>query len=583
MGERKFKGEKTILMNILTNLLTQLGSYFYFILIGAVELIAAVVLIEILPGRKKQKEKKEVPAGVLGALAEGLNCDDEIACVIVRRSDQMPCYAAGALKKLTGVTLEQLQEDPMKLCTEMTVPEDGQRFFEKYLQWNGIASLTAKFKLEKETWFEIRVRRCPDERYDLFLIQSVTREKQAEAAYEKRLKEAEEASQFKSSFLFRMSHEIRTPMNGINGMLALAKEKLSAGHPATQYLERAEELSDHLLKLINDILDMSRIEAGKIELEERAFSLRALGNKLYDMFAKTLESRGIRYAVNYTDMTADWVIGDELRVSQVIINFLSNAVKFTEKGEISVTFHQMLIKDNNVDLMVRVHDTGIGMNPEFIGRIFRPFEQEDASTTRRFGGTGLGMAISDQLIKLMGGEIIVESTPGQGSDFSLFLTFPMTDAPKIVEAEQLELPETVNSEQPMDVRILLAEDNEVNAIIATEILEGKGAKVEVAGDGAKAVEMFQTHPAQYYDVILMDIQMPVMDGRTAARTIRKLHRADAEKIPIFALSADAFVEDIRLSKESGMDEHISKPVDFEELWKLIQKRVRSKERVIDEA
>ena len=572
-------------MNVLTNLLTQLGGYFYFILIGAIELVAAIVLIGILPARKKQKEKSVVPSGVLGALAEGLNGDDEIACVVVRRSDQMPCYAAGNLKGLTGVTLEQLQADLTRLFSDVIEQEDGDRFLQKYRQWNGVSFLSEQMERNDGAWFELRVRRCPDEQYDLFLFRSETEEKKAEEAYEKRLKEAEDASQFKSSFLFRMSHEIRTPMNGINGMLALAKEKLNTGHPATQYLERAEELSDHLLKLINDILDMSRIEAGKIELEERAFSLRTLGNKLYDMFAKTLESRGIHYAVNYTDMTADWVMGDELRVSQVIINFLSNAVKFTEKGEISVTFHQMLVKDNKVDLMIRVHDTGIGMNPEFIGRIFRPFEQEDASTTRRFGGTGLGMAISDQLIKLMGGEIIVESTPGQGSDFSVFLTFPMTDAPKVAETEQPELSAgaaELDSEEPLHVRILLAEDNEINAVIATEILEGKGAIVEVAEDGAKAVEMFQKHPAQYYDVILMDIQMPVMDGRTAARTIRGLDRADARTVSIFALSADAFVEDIRLSKESGMNEHISKPVDFEELWKLIQRTVRSKERMTDE-
>lgn len=568
-------------MEFLTDMLTRLGGYFYFILIGAIEVIVAIVLIGILPARNKKKEKRTAVSGAVGALAEGLNCDNDIACVVVRRRDQMPCYAAGNLRGLMGVTLEQLQADLTKLFSGLVIAEDGERFYQRYKQWNGIASLKGTFERTDGTWVEMRVRRCPDEQYDLVLIRSITKEKQAEAAYEKRLQEAEEASQFKSSFLFRMSHEIRTPMNGINGMLALAKEKLNTGHPARQYLERAEELSDHLLKLINDILDMSRIEAGKIELEERAFSLRALGSKLYDMFAKTLESRGIRYSINYTDMTADWVIGDELRVSQVIINFLSNAVKFTESGEISVTFHQMLIKDDKVDLMIRVHDTGIGMNPEFIGRIFRPFEQEDASTTRRYGGTGLGMAISDQLIKLMGGQIIVESTPGQGSDFSVFLTFPMTEEPVTSVEEQAEPADSAADaelEEPMDLRILLAEDNEINAVIATEILEGKGAHVEVAEDGAKAVEMFQSHPVEYYDIILMDIQMPVMDGRTAARTIRKMDRADAKDVIIFALSADAFIEDIRQSKESGMNEHISKPVDFEKLWKLICKAMRSKER-----
>lgn len=275
-------------------------------------------------------------------------------------------------------------------------------------------------------------------------------------------------------------------MNGITGMLTLAERRLTPEHPAIQYLTKANELSGHLLSLINDILDMSRIEAGKVELEQAPFSLRALGGRLYDMFAKTLDANGIHYAANFEEMTADWVIGDELRISQVIINFLSNAVKFTSQGEIIVTFRQMMLRDGKVDLMVRVHDTGIGMKAEFISRIFRLFEQEDTSTTRRFGGTGLGMAISDQLVKLMGGQIVVESLPESGSDFTAFLS------------------------------------------------------------------------------------LPVMDGRTAARTIRRLARPDAADIPIYALSADAFVEDERLSRENGMNGHLTKPIDFDALWQIAQ-------------
>ena len=275
-------------------------------------------------------------------------------------------------------------------------------------------------------------------------------------------------------------------MNGITGMLTLAERQLTPEHPAIQYLTKANELSGHLLSLINDILDMSRIEAGKVELEQAPFSLRALGGRLYDMFAKTLDANGIHYAANFEEMTADWVIGDELRISQVIINFLSNAVKFTSQGEIIVTFRQIMLRDGKVDLMVRVHDTGIGMKAEFISRIFRPFEQEDTSTTRRFGGTGLGMAISDQLVKLMGGQIVVESLPESGSDFTVFLS------------------------------------------------------------------------------------LPVMGGRTAARTIRGLARPDAADIPIYALSADTCVEDERLSRENGMNRHLTKPIDFDALWQIAQ-------------
>ena len=332
----------------------------------------------------------------------------------------------------------------------------------------------------------MKAHRCGDNEYDLFIIRRVTAEREKVAAYERWLYQAEEASQFKTSFRFRMSHEIRTPMNGITGMLTLAEGRLTPEHPAMQYLTKANELSGHLLSLINDILDMSRIEVGRVELEQAPFSLRALGGRLYDMFAKTLDANGIHYAANFEEMTADWVIGDELRISQVIINFLSNAVKFTSQGEIIVTFRQIMLRDGKVDLMVRVHDTGIGMKAEFISRIFRPFEQEDTSTTRRFGGTGLGMAISDQLVKLMGGQIVVESLPESSSDFTVFLS------------------------------------------------------------------------------------LPVMGGRTAARTIRGLARPDAADIPIYALSADTCVEDERLSRENGMNGHLTKPIDFDALWQIAQ-------------
>ena len=348
-------------------------------------------------------------------------------------------------------------------------------------------------------------------------------------------------------------------------MLTLAKGKMKKTDPAMLYLEKAEEVSEHLLSLINDILDMSRIEAGKVELEQKVFSLSGLGQRLYDMFAKNLESRGIRYAVNYEELTVDYVVGDELRISQIIINFLSNAVKFTKEGEIVVTFRQMMLQDQTVDLMIRVHDTGTGMDPKFINRIFRPFEQERADTAKQYGGTGLGMAITDQLVKLMGGEIVVESTPEVGSDFSVYLHLPIASKP----VETMELPKKTGQEQTdqeEDVfrgrRILVAEDNEMNAMIATEILEEMGAEVLTAENGQEAVEAFSSHPEQYFDFILMDVQMPVMDGREAARTIRAMHRADARKIPIFALSADAFVEDERLSAESGMNGHFAKPVDF---------------------
>lgn len=439
-----------------------------------------------------------------------------------------------------------------------------------------------EIQMKDEQWIRVAIYDCKDGKHDLVCFIRTTGMHKRMEAYEKELEQAEEASQSKTSFLYQMSHEIRTPMNGIMGMLTLAQEKLDASHPAAQYLVKVEELSSHLLSLINDILDMSRIEAGKVELERKAFSLRSLGDKLYDMFAKNLESRGVHYEVNFEDMTVDYVVGDELRISQIIINFLSNAVKFTQEGEITVTFRQMFLQDGNADLMIRVHDTGIGMEPEFINRIFRPFEQESADTTRKYGGTGLGMAITDQLVKLMNGEIVVKSTPGKGSDFSVFLRLPVAEGAELTE--QIEKENTVEETEREDTdvflgrRILMAEDNEINAMVAQEILEQMGAKIDVAENGQKAVAMFDEKPENYYDFILMDVQMPVMDGREAAKAIRRLPRKDAGEILIFALSADAFVEDEQRSLESGMNGHYAKPVDFAALQKNVGAILREKER-----
>ena len=478
----------------------------------------------------------------------------------------------GDIENLLGVSLARLQEDIASLEPRLHDRKSGRNIWRDYLAWDGKEPMTAEFRMQNGEWITVHVMQSSTKEYDLFAFHKTTEMQRRIQGYEERLMQAEEANQSKTTFLSRMSHEIHTPMNGIIGMLTLAESKLEKDNPAMQYLEKVDELSDHLLSLINDILDMSRIEAGRVQLESKPFSLRQLAGRLYDMFAKNLEARGVHYEVRFEDMTVDYVIGDELRISQAIINFLSNAVKFTSEGEIIVTFRQMMQSAGHVDLMIRVHDTGIGMAPEFINRIFRPFEQESIETTKRYGGTGLGMAITDHIVRLMGGEIVVESEPGKGSDFSVYLRLPEAEAPEQT-AKVKALSEDDAEEKMQDSfkgrHILLAEDNEVNAMIAVEILQEMGAEVDVAENGEIAVERFSAQPAGHYDFILMDVQMPVMDGRTATRHIRALNREDAKTIPIFGLSADAFVEDERLSKESGMNSHFSKPVDFRRLQKEI--------------
>ena len=569
-------------MGQITELISMLGSHMEIVVIGCAEIAAAVALISTGIARKFRKEKKPDTRSAEQLFLYEIGRSQDEGYMVVRHKDMMPVYGTGDLEGLLGVSLLQVQDDITSIRSKMKNDAAVKRFWKSYRSWDREKPLYAEIQMKDGQWIRVAVYGCKDGRHDLVcFIRTTGMHKQMEA-YEKELEQAEEASQSKTSFLYQMSHEIRTPMNGIMGMLTLAQEKLDASHPAAQYLTRVEELSGHLLSLINDILDMSRIEAGKVELEEKAFSLRSLGNKLYDMFAKNLESRGINYEVNFEDMTIDYVIGDELRISQIIINFLSNAVKFTQEGEIIVTFRQMFLQDGNADLMIRVHDTGIGMDPEFINRIFRPFEQEGADTTRKYGGTGLGMAITDQLVKLMNGEIVVKSTPGEGSDFSVFLHLPVAEGP--VPAEQIEKENTAEEAEPEEIevfrgrRILMAEDNEINAMVAREILGQMGAGIDVAENGQRAVEMFDEKPDNYYDFILMDVQMPVMNGREAAKAIRRLPRKDAGEILIFALSADAFVEDERRSLESGMNGHYAKPVDFEALQKNVGAILREKER-----
>ena len=569
-------------MGQITELISVLGSHMEIVVIGCAEIAAAVALASTGIARKLRKEKKPDTRSAEQLFLYEIGRSRDEGYMVVRHKDMMPVYGAGDLEGLLGVSLLQVQDDIRSIRSKMKNDAAVKRFWKSYRSWNREKPLYAEIQMKDGQWIHVAVYGCKDGRHDLVcFIRTTGMHKQMEA-YEKELEQAEEASQSKTSFLYQMSHEIRTPMNGIMGMLTLAQEKMDASHPAAQYLTRVDELSGHLLSLINDILDMSRIEASKVELEEKAFSLRSLGNKLYDMFAKNLESRGINYEVNFEDMTIDYVIGDELRISQIIINFLSNAVKFTQEGEIIVTFRQMFLQDGNADLMIRVHDTGIGMDPEFINRIFRPFEQEGADTIRKYGGTGLGMAITDQLVKLMNGEIVVKSTPGEGSDFSVFLHLPAAEG--TVLAEQIEKENTAEEAEPAEIevfrgkRILVAEDNEINAMVAREILEQMGAVIDVAENGQRAVEMFDEKPENYYDFILMDVQMPVMNGRDATKAIRRLPRKDAGEILIFALSADAFVEDERRSLESGMNGHYVKPVDFEALQKNVGAILREKER-----
>lgn len=570
-------GEEGLPVAFITDLLAALGEHLPLLLVGCAEILLAVYLIGKFLWGKVQHKPSGKGRGAEAIFLQEWKRQSEEVCILLRRRDRMPVYTAGNLREVLGVTLTRLREDAASLLAGLDDETERKQRWKTYLDWDGAKPLVAEAAMQNGRWVRFIAHRSRNDNYDLIFGRDITREHQRLEDDKTKLMQVEEASQSKTTFLSRMSHEIRTPMNGIIGMLALAEGKMQKQDPAMQYLDKANELSAHLLSLINDILDMSRIEAGKVELENKPFSLRAMGDKLYDMFAKTLDARGIRYAVNFEGVTVDWLLGDELRLSQIMINFLSNAVKFTEQGEIVVTIRQMMLREGNVDLLLRVHDTGQGMDPNFVYRIFRPFEQESIETGKKYGGTGLGMAITDQLVHLMGGQILVESLPGKGSDFTVYLTLPQAEADEQASVTGRAEDQNQYEDAFQDCRILMAEDNDINAMIAVELLEGMGAKVDVAQNGQLALEAFQAKPEHYYDFILMDVQMPVLDGRAATRALRALDRSDATEIPIFALSADAFIEDERLSMESGMNGHYSKPIDFIALRRNVGAYLRRKE------
>lgn len=380
---------------------------------------------------------------------------------------------------------------------------------------------------------------------------------------------ADAVSKAKTDFLSRMSHEIRTPMNAISGMTTIAKSVAGDRERVLDCLDKIEQSNRYLLGLINDVLEMSRIESGKVELNLEPVLLEQVEAQLDNMMRSPAELKGLSLSFSLRYPVYCPVYLDVLRFNQVMINIIGNAVKFTEPGgSISASARLVEKRDGMAFVRFSVKDTGIGIAPEAITRIFNSFEQGSESTSIRYGGTGLGLTISGSLVKMMGGSLEVESEPGKGSDF--YFTLPLKLAGEWQDLE-MKKPEkkTGVSRVFSGKRVLVVEDNELNREIAVSLLEMHGFEVETAENGALAVEMFRTHPAGHYDAILMDVRMPVMDGLEATRQIRLSGKEDARRVPIVAMTANAFDEDSRQSLQSGMNGHLSKPVDVERMLEML--------------
>lgn len=380
----------------------------------------------------------------------------------------------------------------------------------------------------------------------------------------------DQASKAKSEFLSRMSHEIRTPMNAIIGMTEIARQDEEVPPKVKTYLEKISTSSDYLLSLINDILDMSKIESGKMKLNLLDFDLEQWVRDIDDLIGPQAAQKGIIYTTEM-HFVQKWVVGDAMHLKQVLINLLGNALKFTGRGgHILFAVSQNRTARDKTEISFSVKDTGIGIEAEDQERIFHSFEQAGESTARRFGGTGLGLAISSQLVQMMDGEISLESEPGKGSRFSFVIA--LKDGREQAEEENV----SKETDTLRGKRVLVVEDNELNAEIAGSILDIHGIRTERAENGLQGVQAFFEKEPGYYDAILMDIRMPVMDGLEAAKEIRKLPREDARTIPIIAMTANAFDEDMKKSIESGMNGHLAKPIDFKELLQLLLKVIDSR-------
>ena len=380
------------------------------------------------------------------------------------------------------------------------------------------------------------------------------------------LSQAEAASVAKSDFLSRMSHEIRTPMNAIIGMTALAKSAVADNAEALDYLSKADISAKFLLALINDILDMSKIESGKAVVENEPIFLPGFIENI-NMISRGLASRGgVRCSCRAAALGAKIVIGDAMKLRQVLLNVIANAVKFTPAGgAVSVEVSQEPPKCGRVVTKFVVRDSGIGISGKFLPNIFEPFAQEHIGNTNSYGGTGLGLAICRSLVSMMGGEITASSEEGKGTEFVITMNFGLggrAESTEHTRSRALCPPDFDFS----DKRVLLAEDHELNVIVAKKLLEKRGFKVETAMDGAEAVKLFEARGIGYYDAVLMDIRMPRMDGLTAAETIRESCGDYGAGVPIIAMSANAFTEDIQKSLASGMNMHLAKPIEPEQLY-----------------
>ncbi len=507
--------------------------------------------------QRKLQASEERYRGLVEQAAYGIFVSDE-------RENFVDVNAAGAQMlgytppELIGLSIRAVvsDEELPRLAATRAVYASG-----------GVATAQRRMKRRDGSVFtgEVVARQLSDGRV-MGMLRDITLDKQHEDALLQAKLSAEEANRSKSEFVANMSHEIRTPLNAIVGMAYLMRRD-STDTKQTERLDRIEIASSHLLSIVNDILDIAKAESGKLTLEHEAFTLSDLQHGVESLVAERVQTKGLALHINLSALPTA-LVGDRTRLTQALVNYLSNAVKFTEQGSITLSAHVLEQQDGKLLARFEVVDTGIGIAPESLARLFTAFEQADSSTTRRYGGSGLGLAITGRLAKLMGGEAGVNSTLGQGSTFWFTAWLQSTNsaptAPRPMGAQALR--EFMRSHDYSRRKLLLVEDDLVNQLVAQELLAGAGLHFELAMTGTQAVEMATR---TVYDLILMDMYMPEMDGLEATRRIRSLPHY--EQVPIVAMTANAFSEDRQSCLAAGMNDFVEKPVNPHKLFATVQR------------